>query len=70
MLFRSVKAEQILTDLFHGYLREPAQLPKETQQRAKAKGDLHRVVCDYIAGMTDRFALDEHYKLFDPHTRP
>jgi len=65
-----VKAEQILTDLFHGYLHEPAQLPKETQQRAEAKGDLHRVVCDYIAGMTDRFALDEHYKLFDPYTLP
>jgi dGTPase len=65
-----VKAEQILTDLFHGYLREPAQLPGETQRRAETKGDLHRVVCDYIAGMTDRFALDEHYKLFDPYTLP
>ena len=29
--------------------------------------DLHRVVCDYIAGMTDRFALDEHAKMFDPN---
>ncbi len=65
-----VKAENILSDLFNGYLREPAQLPKETQKRAEAKGDLHRVVCDYIAGMTDRFALDEHYKLFDPYTLP
>ena len=65
-----VKAEQILSDLFQGYLREPAQLPGETQKRAEAKGDLHRVVCDYVAGMTDRFALDEHYKLFDPYTRP
>ena len=65
-----VKAEHILSDLFHAYIREPAQLPKETQQRAEDKGDLHRTVCDYIAGMTDRFALDEHYKLFDPHTRP
>lgn len=65
-----VKAENILSALFEAYTREPAQLPNETQRRAKEKGDLYRAVCDYIAGMTDRFALDEHYKLFDPHTRP
>jgi dGTPase len=65
-----VKAENLLSDLFQGYMREPAQLPKEAQKRAEAKGDLARVVCDYIAGMTDRFALDEHYKLFDPYTLP
>jgi len=65
-----VKAENLLSDLFQGYLREPAQLPKPVQQRAEAKGDLARAVCDYIAGMTDRFALDEHYKLFDPYTLP
>jgi dGTPase len=64
------KAEKILSDLFQAYVREPAQLPPEVQKRAEAKGDLPRAVCDYLAGMTDRFALDEHYKLFDPHTRP
>jgi dGTPase len=64
------KAERILSDLFQGYVREPGQLPAETRQRAEAKGDLPRVICDYIAGMTDRFALDEHYKLFDPYTLP
>jgi dGTPase len=65
-----VKAENLLSDLFQGYMREPAQLPKPVQQRAASKGDLARAVCDYIAGMTDRFALDEHYKLFDPYTLP
>lgn len=65
-----VKAENILSDLFHAYVRHPTQLPPEVQQRAEAKNDLPRAVCDYLAGMTDRFALDEHYKLFDPHTRP
>jgi dGTPase len=65
-----VKAENLLSALFEGYVREPAQLPKEVQQRAEVKGDLPRAVCDYIAGMTDRFALDEHYKLFDPYTLP
>jgi dGTPase len=65
-----VKAENILSDLFQAYNRHPAQLPPEVQQRAEEKNDLPRAVCDYLAGMTDRFALDEHYKLFDPHTRP
>ena len=65
-----VKAERILTELFQGYLGEPAMLPKDVQKRAESMGDLPRAVCDYVAGMTDRFALDEHAKLFDPHTLP
>ncbi|MCC6189577.1 MAG: deoxyguanosinetriphosphate triphosphohydrolase, partial [Anaerolineales bacterium] len=63
-----VKADNLLTDLFQGYMREPAQLPKDVQKRAAEKDGLARVVCDYVAGMTDRFALDEHNKLFDPYT--
>ena len=43
----------------------PLQLPPHHQERIGEDG-LHRAVCDYIAGMTDRFALDEHRKLFDP----
>jgi dGTPase len=62
------KAGRILRDLFHSYTQEPLQLPPRHQQRIGADG-LHRVVCDYIAGMTDRFALDEHRKLFDPLVR-
>jgi dGTPase len=65
-----VKAEKILADLFQGYTREPAMLPRDVQKRAEATGDLLRAVCDYMAGMTDRFALEEHYRLFDPHTLP
>ena len=42
----------------------------EVRQRAEAKDNLARAVCDYIAGMTDRYALDEHSKLFDPYTLP
>jgi dGTPase len=64
------KAENILSNLFQSYLGEPAQLPDEVQQRAKATGHLHRVICDYIAGMTDRFALDEYDKLFNPQALP
>jgi dGTPase len=64
------KANRVLSDLFETYTRKPEQLPKEVNQRAETTGDLDRAVCDYLAGMTDRFALDEHYKLFDPYTLP
>ena len=60
-----IKAEHILQDLFKAYLENPGILPSEVQARAEV-GDFHRAICDYIAGMTDRFALDEHSRLFDP----
>jgi dGTPase len=62
------KAGRILRDLFVSYVHEPLQLPPRFQERIPLDG-VHRVVCDYIAGMTDRFALDEHRKLFDPLVR-
>ena len=62
------KAGRILRDLFESYVSEPLQLPPHYQERIERDG-LHRMVCDYIAGMTDRFALDEHRKLFDPLVR-
>jgi len=60
------KAERILADLFNAYLKEPAMLPTEAQARLADKA-LHRVIADYLAGMTDRYALDEWQKLFDPY---
>ncbi len=62
------KAGRILRDLFASYLSEPRQLPPHFQQQIERDG-VERVVCDYIAGMTDRFAVDEHQKLFDPTVR-
>ena len=62
------KAGRILRDLFGVYAQEPLQLPPRHQARIPQEG-IHRVVCDYLAGMTDRFALDEHRKLFDPLVR-
>ena len=62
------KAGRIIRDLFTAFVADPLQLPPHFQERIAAEG-LHRVVCDYIAGMTDRFALDEHRKLFDPLER-
>ncbi len=65
------KAEHFITSLFQAYLAEPEQLPPGVMARPAEDGDsLARVVCDYIAGMTDRYALQEYQKLFDPFTRP
>ncbi len=65
----AVKAERIISDLFTAYCSEPAILPRHVQSLIDDRG-LERTVCDYIAGMTDRYAVDEHNKLFDPTTRP
>jgi dGTPase len=65
----AVKAEQILSNLFNTYCAEPAILPRHVQSRISANG-LERTVCDYIAGMTDRFAVEEHQKMYDPSTKP
>jgi dGTPase len=62
------KADRLLEDLFREYVRRPSQLPPSVQKRiSEDKEPLERIVCDYIAGMTDRFALDEHRKLFLPY---
>jgi len=65
----SVKAERFLSALFEEYIKEPAQLPANTQQRIEHVG-LYRAVTDYIAGMTDRYALQEWERLFGPFVRP
>jgi len=68
VLRMQVKAERLLQQLFEVYVNEPRQMPESTQTRIEKAG-LHRTVCDYIAGMTDRFAIEEHQKLFDPAVR-
>jgi len=62
------KAHRLLTALFEAYLRKPEQLPDTTRRRME-KEDAHRVICDYLAGMTDRYAMEEYRKLFDPSER-
>jgi len=61
----AAKAKRFLTELFLAYVEDPNQLPDTIQVRLKDE-DLYRVVCDYVAGMTDRYALEEYKKLFDP----
>lgn len=62
------KANRFLTQLFQLFVAEPRLLPSQTQAHLEDE-TLHRVVCDYIAGMTDRYALQEYQKLFDPMER-
>jgi dGTPase len=64
------KADRIMSALFEVYMQEPKQLPPHVTQRAREAGEsVPRVIADYIAGMTDRFALQEYKKLFDPEER-
>ncbi|MPM63409.1 Deoxyguanosinetriphosphate triphosphohydrolase-like protein [bioreactor metagenome] len=63
------KAERILTELFKAYQAEPGMLPTQFQQLIAEKGK-ERTICDYLAGMTDRFAVEEYQKLFDPSLLP
>lgn len=65
------KAERVLNDLFHAFFDRYNLLPDHWQRRVEeAGGTLEdmpraRIVCDYIAGMTDRYAIREHERLFD-----
>jgi len=64
------KADRIMTALFEVYVAEPRQLPPHVTRRARNDGEpMPRVIADYVAGMTDRFALEEYKKLFDPYER-
>ena len=63
-----IKAERFLSILFESYQACPALLPAAYQSRFAGNGR-ERVICDYLAGMTDRFALDEYKRLFEPYER-
>lgn len=56
------KARRIIQDLFGAFMNDPRLLPPQYQQMAR--GDKPRAIADYIAGMTDRYAMREHRRLF------
>jgi dGTPase len=64
----TTKGGRIVRELFSEFCRAPQLLPDRYQKRTRTMG-LERTVCDYIAGMTDRYAQEEYLKLFDPHAR-
>ncbi len=76
-----VKAVRVIRKIFHTYKRNPEQLPcsvydlfKKTAEKPQKLGEGYvttplRVICDYIASMTDRYAIEEYDRLFDPHSK-
>ncbi|MDX3906902.1 MAG: deoxyguanosinetriphosphate triphosphohydrolase [Pigmentiphaga sp.] len=62
VLRMTTKAKRILRDLFIAFLDDPRLLPPQYQARANV--DQARAIADYIAGMTDRYAIKEHKRLF------
>ena len=62
------KARRFIGQIFQAYLANPDQLPPKYHEQSEAEG-LHRAICDYIAGMTDRYAQDEYQRLYEPFER-
>ena len=64
----ATEADGIVRALFSAYARKPSEMPAFWAARAEAIGP-ERASADYVAGMTDRFALSEYRRLFDPEAR-
>ncbi|MBN2401536.1 MAG: deoxyguanosinetriphosphate triphosphohydrolase [Spirochaetes bacterium] len=63
-----IKTQKLIRELFNLYMEFPNALPDSHYKRIKTDG-LKQTISDYIAGMTDRFALQEHQKLTEPMIR-
>ncbi|AIZ46611.1 deoxyguanosinetriphosphate triphosphohydrolase [Deinococcus radiopugnans] len=59
------QASRVLTTLFHAFAGRPSMLPPQFRERTESE-TLPRVICDYLAGMTDRYALDMHASVAPP----
>ena len=57
------RAVRMMEQLFNYYLDHPSEIGGQSRKRIRKVG-LHRAVCDYIAGMTDRYVIQEHNRLF------
>lgn len=68
----SAKSSRLLRELFESFMHDPRLLPDEYAARAASAHTEHgdtgraRIIADYIAGMTDRYAIAEHEKLYNP----
>ena len=67
----TTKARRVIKDLFEVYLKNPKQLPYHIYPRQEkfSEAQKYELIGNYIASMTDRFALDEHKRLFDPYQK-
>ena len=64
---QAAKGRRLLRELFAEFCHSPELLPERYARHAQA-GPAERTVCDYLAGMTDRFAQDEYLRLFHPYS--
>jgi dGTPase len=69
VLRMSDKARRFTKSLFHVYTGDPQLMPPSFRRGEPAATSVKRSACDYIAGMTDRYALEEYRKLFDPYEK-
>lgn len=58
-----LRAKQLLRDLFAYYVKYPSEIGEHARQRIRKMG-IHRAICDYLAGMTDRYVMQEHQRIF------
>ena len=66
----TLKAKSIVVDLFDAFSNDITILPLEWRinaENTKSDDDIYRIISDYIAGMTDRYAVMEHKRLYDLH---
>src|SRR5581483_10804483 len=61
----NMRAVRRLEELFRYYLAHPVQVGEQARKRFRKEGK-HRAICDYLAGMTDRYAMQEHERIFGP----
>jgi dGTPase len=64
----NLRAVRMLKDLFEHYLEHPSTMGILSRKRIRKDG-LHRAICDYLSGMTDRYAMQEHGRIFGSTTR-
>jgi dGTPase len=57
-----LRAKRLLKNLFNYYLKHPVKIGGQSRKRIRRAG-LHRAVCDYLAGMTDRYVMLEYERL-------
>ena len=62
------QAEQVISELFAFFMKSPRELPASYQEKTRHE-PLHRIVCDYVAGMTDSYILEQHGRFCPPKKR-
>jgi dGTPase len=62
------QAEQVIAEMFAFFIQSPQQLPASYQEKTRHE-PLHRIVCDYVAGMTDTYILEQHRRFCPPKKR-